>query len=138
MLIRNNVIKSVHCTYSESRGSADCLQTRTSSKKLHLYTKQHLTEADIAIEFERPRPKTRQRKREITNMASIISSHNKKILEERRKKEEPKKMCNCQRGVASCPLNGKCQLRGIVYKATATSDNGETKTYTGCTDCTFK
>ena len=47
-------------------------------------------------------------------------------------------MCNCQRGVASCPLNGKCQLRGIVYKATTTSDDGEIKTYTGCTDCTFK
>ena len=143
------------------------------------------------MEFERPRPKARQRKREITwynppfnlacttnigreflrlldthfpqklkrkdklekiinrntiklsysgtpNMASIISSHNKKILEERRKKDVPKKMCNCQRGVASCPLNGKCQLKGIVYKATTTSDDGETKTYTGCTDCTFK
>ena len=28
--------------------------------------------------------------------------------------------------------------QGIVCKATTTSDDGEIKTYTGCTDCTFK
>ena len=117
------------------------------------------------MEFKRPRPKTRQRKREITwynppfnlacttnigreflrlldthfpqklkrkdklekiinrntiklsysgtpNMTSIISSHNKEILEEIRKKEEPKKMCNCQRGVTSCQK--KNRKSGIV------------------------
>ena len=72
------------------------------------------------------------------NMARIISSHIKIILEERRKKEEPKKMYNCQRGVALCHLKRKCQLRGIVYKATTKSDDGESKTYTACTDCNFE
>ena len=41
-------------------------------------------------------------------------------------------------GVESCPLDGKCQVSAIVYKATVTADDGEVKTYTGCTDRTFK
>ena len=37
------------------------------------------------------------------NMTRIISSHNKKILEGQRMKEEPKKMCNCQKGGEAVP-----------------------------------
>ena len=33
------------------------------------------------------------------NMARIISSHNRKVLQEKRKKEKPdQKECNCQKG----------------------------------------
>ena len=38
----------------------------------------------------------------------------------------------------TCPLEGKCQIDAIVYKATVTASDGEVKTYTGCTDRTFK
>ena len=48
------------------------------------------------------------------------------------------KECNCQKGVKSCPIGGKCQTRAIVYKATIRSDDGDERTYTGCTDRKFK
>ena len=44
-----------------------------------------------------------------SNMAMIISSHNRKVLQEKRIKEKPtQKECNCQKGVKSCPIGGKC------------------------------
>ena len=72
-------------------------------------------------------------------MAMIISAHNKKVLQEKRTNEKPnQKECNCQKGVKSCPIGGKCQTRAIVYKATIRSDDGDERTYTGCTDRKFK
>ena len=47
------------------------------------------------------------------------------------------KKCNCRGGAGACPLNGECQVRCVVYKATVSSE-GATKTYTGLTDNTFK
>ena len=41
-------------------------------------------------------------------------------------------------GVQRCPLEGKCQVEAIVYKATITTDDGEIRTYTGSTDQTYK
>ena len=35
---------------------------------------------------------------------------------------------NCQKGVKSCPIGGKCQTRAIVYKATIRSDDGDERT----------
>ena len=73
------------------------------------------------------------------NMARIISSHTRKVLQEKRKKEKPdQKECNCQKGMESCPIGGKCQIRAIVYKATIRSEDGDVHTYTGCTDRKFK
>ena len=72
------------------------------------------------------------------SVGGIISSHNAKIMRDRKAKEEPVAPCNCQKGVEACPLDGKCQVSAIVYKATVTADDGEVKTYTGCTDRTFK
>ena len=73
------------------------------------------------------------------NMSNIISSHNKKILKEKRNKEKPKeKECNCKKGVDSCPIGGKCQTSALVYQATITAKDGDTRTYTGCTDRKFK
>ena len=72
-------------------------------------------------------------------MASIIPSHNKKTLNEKRDQEKPEeKECNCKNGVNSCPLNGKCLKRAIVYKATVTAEDGDIRTYTSSTDRTFK
>ena len=49
------------------------------------------------------------------NMGSILAAHNAKIL----KKDaiEKTKECNCYRNKA-CPVNGKCCLEEVVYKAT--------------------
>ena len=48
------------------------------------------------------------------------------------------KTCSCQNGVQSCPLDGKCLTKCIVYKATLTADDGEVKTYIGLTEPPFK
>ena len=47
------------------------------------------------------------------------------------------KDCNCLASRKDrCPLKGKCQHhdRGVVYRATATTEDGIVKTYTGSTD----
>ena len=51
------------------------------------------------------------------NMKSIISNHNKRILEESvATKEKP---CNCH-DTSNCPMNGRCNVKSIVYTATVT------------------
>ena len=76
------------------------------------------------------------------SVGKIISSHNAKILTKYRKRNnvnEEEKLCNCQAGVQSCPLDGsKCLSRAIVYRATVTASDGEVKMYTGCTEPPFK
>ena len=70
------------------------------------------------------------------NMKRIISSRNKSIL--RKAGEEPKRMCNCQRGTV-CPLNGKCLESEIIYQATVTREDDQSKEiYIGLTANTFK
>ena len=77
------------------------------------------------------------------NMKSIIASHNKKILENKddSKSDEP---CNCPKskdaGTVNCPMvNGSCQSKGIIYKATVKStDNSKPKFYIGLTATKFK
>ena len=46
-------------------------------------------------------------------------------------------MCNCRSGADSCPLEGKCLTRSLIYKATLKTD-GETFSYIGLTADTFK
>ena len=42
------------------------------------------------------------------------------------------------KGIETCPLQGKCLTSSVVYKATVNTNVGETRTYTGCMDSTFK
>ena len=71
------------------------------------------------------------------NMNQIISKHNKSITKS--KPNNPvQKDCNCRRGT-TCPLNGKCQQKGVIYQATVTrNDDNKKDTYIGLTDNTFK
>ena len=69
-------------------------------------------------------------------MKSIISSHNKKILSLNEVEAEPG--CNCQKGVKTCPLDGKCQTKSLVYKAEVAREDGVEKEYLGQTNITFK
>ena len=72
------------------------------------------------------------------NLGAIISAHNTKVLQDSNKKPQQNvKECNCLPSrKENCPLNGKCQHhdKGVVYRATATTQEGVVKTYTGSTD----
>ena len=51
----------------------------------------------------------------MNNIQQIINSHNKTILTSAA--ENNNKLCNCRKK-NSCPLNGKCLQKGVVYQAT--------------------
>ena len=70
-------------------------------------------------------------------MERIINSHNLKIMKEK-SPEQHHEPCNCEMGINTCPLEGKCQTSAVVYQATVSTGDGEIKTYTGCTAGTFK
>jgi len=77
----------------------------------------------------------------MNNIKVIIQKHNKKTLNNILKKDEKNKTndtptCNC-RSKRSCPLNNKCLIKNVIYKATVTS-NKEIKEYIGSTGNTFK
>ncbi len=72
------------------------------------------------------------------NVKTVISNHNRHLLEKRNEPSTDKKNCNC-RARNECPLTGKCLTKSIVYKAEITAtDVGETKEYIGMTAGTFK
>ena len=68
------------------------------------------------------------------NMKSVISSHNKRVLNEII--DNPNRDCNCIRK-EKCPLNEHCLQKAIVYNAKVTVDE-EINNYIGCTENTFK
>ena len=70
------------------------------------------------------------------NMKAIITGHNFKI--QKSEEETPTFGCNCTGRCGPCPLGGRCQVDSVVYKATVTTDNNVTNTYTGLTSDTFK
>ena len=69
------------------------------------------------------------------NMSRIVNSHNKSII--RDKTPAATKLCNC-RIPHECPLDGNCQIKSIIYKATVTTRNHDTKEYIGLCETTFK
>ena len=75
------------------------------------------------------------------NVANIISLHNKSVLNKTKETADhtsPENKCNC-RIKNNCLLKGKCQTKGIVYQATVTNEDNNTKeTYVGLTEGTFK
>ena len=54
-----------------------------------------------------------------TNMKNLIKQHNSRVLSEPTSHQE--KSCNC-RNENSCPLDGNCQVKNIVYKATVPTE----------------
>ena len=68
-------------------------------------------------------------------MSSIISSHNKSILN---KIDIQDKTCNC-RNKSECPLANQCLISKVIYQAEISNDqNDEKKRYIGLTETTFK
>ena len=73
------------------------------------------------------------------NMASVISGHNKKILEESKPLERGG--CNCQRRYAgNCPLGDECLSKNVLYEAqiSSTEQNYTDTVYKGITEPPFK
>ena len=69
------------------------------------------------------------------NMASIISSHNRTILNPDVSLEY---VCNC-RSRNECPLQNKCLTLKIVYRANVENDtNNQKKFYFGVSETPFK
>ena len=73
------------------------------------------------------------------NMASSVARHNMKMLQDDQQQIVPQPGCNCQGGIAVCPVQGKCKTDCVVYRATVTeTGTGSVETYTGVTGNTFK
>ena len=73
------------------------------------------------------------------NIGSIISSHNKKVLED--KKPLERGTCNCQRRHRdNCPLNGECLTGNVMYEADISSTEVDYpgNQYVGITEPPFK
>ena len=68
------------------------------------------------------------------NVASIIKSHNKKLINTSIKNTLP---CNCRKKY-ECPLDGKCRAENIVYKCVASLHGYPNKVYLGTTEGNFK
>ena len=61
------------------------------------------------------------------NAKTVISRHNHRLLKRNPTKKPLQR--NCQKP-DECPLDGKCKLDNIVYKAmVTTTDDGNTKEY---------
>ena len=67
-------------------------------------------------------------------MSSLISSHNKKLLNSRTGNIKP---CCCRK-IDECPLNGQCLAQDIVYKCIASTSMNPDKTYLGMAEGDFK
>ena len=72
------------------------------------------------------------------NIGHLIKGHNKRILEKSNSDSQPSisKTYNC-RAKTSCPLNGNCLSRSIVYNAKLTA-NGNEFNFIGHTENDFK
>ena len=71
------------------------------------------------------------------NVSSIISGHNKYVLNGDRAQPETR-MCNCRRN-AVCPLSGKCLTRNFVYCGKVFNRTDDLiRPYVGLTSTTFK
>ena len=76
------------------------------------------------------------------NMERIIKNRNRQLLQQHVgvTDPQPSPLCNCRpQDRANCPLQGKCQMKGVVYKATVSSPStSEEWFYIGLTANTFK
>ena len=77
-------------------------------------------------------------------MKQVLAKHNKKVMAASMPKED-KRTCDCPKAVqkaGTCPLQGECLGRNIIYQATVTETktNGEkvVETYVGLCSTTWK
>jgi len=109
------------------------VKTNIGAKFLQLVRK-HFQNTSLAKIFNKNTVKVSYRC--TPNIKSIISGHNKKVLNNRNNRQSaPPKMCHCT--IRECPLNGECQLDSLVYQATVTDDQNSSETYVGICKPTF-
>ena len=70
----------------------------------------------------------------LNNIKSEITSCNKSLMSS---EDKDQRLCNC-RSPESCPLDGKCLKKNIIYKAEITTDAEKTKFYIGSAGNDFK
>ena len=68
------------------------------------------------------------------NMQTIITGHNKKLLE--KKSSQQSKPCNCK-NKDICPLKRSCQQKSVIYQADILHGN-VTESCIGCSETEFK
>ena len=76
----------------------------------------------------------------LPNVKQTISNNKHRLLQLHRMKESTQgsKLCNC-RQKNSCPLDGKCLTKCVVFKATVTeTTSNNQETYIGLTENEFK
>ena len=73
-------------------------------------------------------------------LENIPHSVNRRLSMKVQKSEEvqPEPGCNCSGVMGSCPLEGKCLVESVVYRAEVKDGNNNLETYTGVTAGTFK
>ena len=72
------------------------------------------------------------------NRGQAIARQNMKVLKPQAV-PAPNLRCNCRGGATNCPVEGKCQTAGVIYRATVKEVNsGKEETYTGMTGRKFK
>lgn len=108
------------------------IQTNVAKKFLNLIDK-HFGNTELKKYFNRKSVKVSYSC--LPNIESIISSHNKKILNDI-SNEQAIKQCNCRKK-ADCPLDQKCQQSSVIYNAKVTYNNTESN-YIGQTANKFK
>ena len=72
----------------------------------------------------------------MSNVKTIISSHNKAQISKPVAQSEEVAGCNCRKK-DSCPLEGNCKIQNIVYQAEVTTPQSK-ETYVGLCDTMFK
>jgi hypothetical protein len=73
------------------------------------------------------------------NMGRAVATNNMKLLKDEQPQQPQTLGCNCQGGLGTCPVQGKCRTAGVVYRATITETaSGQSETYTGMTGRQFK
>ena len=60
--------------------------------------------------------------RTMPNMKQIIAAHNKSLMKKDAHSATPG--CNCRKNT-KCPLDGQCQISGVVYQATVTRQDDQ-------------
>ena len=65
----------------------------------------------------------------LPNIEAIISGHNKRLLNTNDNTSNTPP-CNCRGGIRNCPLEGKCQINSVVYKAEVSHEDKKA-TYIG-------
>ena len=73
----------------------------------------------------------------MNNVKAIISNHNKAVISRSSKLPvQTINTCNC-RDKRSCPVDGNCNERNIIYQAEVTTSDSK-QTYIGLCDTSFK